>query len=140
MGSKILAFALGMLIAQVALFLILWGYKTYKNKRANSKKVLVIEPVIESNVEKITRFLGFNPYEYTTITKLYNKLEKQKTNLPKTCPKAVHTLYDTINRNSISGGEKTAVVFNPDTLYDLLNTSVTGSRREQLIRKYSKEQ
>lgn len=136
MGEKIAAFCLGLLIAECLFFIALSVFKRCKQLRRIPAPV---EETIESYTETVTRLLGFNPYEYPTITKLYNKLEKQKINYPKTCPKSVHVLFDTINRNNIMGGEKTAVIFNPETLASLLNTSTTGSRREQLIRKYTQE-
>lgn len=136
MGEKIAAFCLGLILAQCVFFIIAWTVKRYKK----SKRVPApVEETIESYTETVTRLLGFNPYEFPTITKLYNKLEKQKSNYPRTCPKAVYILHDIINRNKIIGGEKTSIVFNPETLANLLNTSTTGSRREQLIRKYTKE-
>ncbi|AND75400.1 hypothetical protein FDH01_gp222 [Acinetobacter phage vB_AbaM_ME3] len=136
MGEKIAAFCLGLLLAQCLFFVIVFLFKRYKKLKRIPAPV---EETIESYTDTVTRLLGFNPYEFPTITKLYNKLEKQKSNYPKTCPKAVHVLFDTINRNKIMGGEKTAVIFNPETLASLLNTSTTGSRREQLIRRYTKE-
>lgn len=103
--------------------------------RRHTAKILLDKKEQQEKVEEserklafIKRALGFDPYSYTKVSQLFNKLsEKYNTDIRH------YFVYKYINDNTIPGGQSVADALPVETIY-LILTSI--SHRQGLIFKY----